>query len=203
MHKEDTPIFLSFSQVMRNINKVILIGNVARAPDIRTTAGGQKMATFVLATNRTWYDPQGNKQSQAEFHNMLSWGKISEICERFLQKSTLVYVEGYLKTRSWEGENGARLYRTEIVVQDILVLDRGIRHDANNGQGGMEYDSFDDIDDFGSEGEKSPLHIEEGIRKHLERGNASQADVPLSGNDHQYSSSGYSLEEPLFEEESR
>ena len=81
---------------------------------------------------------------------MLSWGKFQKFVNAS-SKEHAVYVEGYLKTRSWEGENGARLYRTEIVVQDILVLDRGIRHDANNGQGGMEYDSFDDIDDFGSE----------------------------------------------------
>ncbi|QQS58683.1 single-stranded DNA-binding protein [Candidatus Peregrinibacteria bacterium] len=189
---------------MRNINKVILIGNVARAPDIRTTAGGQKMATFVLATNRTWYDPQGHKQSQAEFHNMLSWGKISEICERFLQKSTLIYIEGYLKTRSWEGENGVRLYRTEIVVQDILVLDRGIRHDANNEQEAADYDSYEDMAEFG-DGERSPLHIEEGIRKHLEKGSTSRADVTFSGGDSSLhnASPSYSLEEPLFEEESR
>lgn len=112
---------------MRNINKVILIGNIARAPDIKTTASGQKMATFVMATNRTWYDPNGSKQSQAEFHNILAWGRVADICERFLQKSTLVYVEGYLKTRSWENESGVRLYRTEIIIQDVLVLDKGIR----------------------------------------------------------------------------
>ena len=116
---------------MRNINKVILIGNIARAPDIKTTASGQKMATFVMATNRTWYDPNGSKQSQAEFHNILAWGRVADICERFLQKSTLVYVEGYLKTRSWENESGVRLYRTEIIIQDVLVLDKGIRCEEN------------------------------------------------------------------------
>ncbi len=204
---------------MRNINKVILIGNIARAPEVRVTNGGQKMATFILATNRTWYDPMRNKQSQAEFHNMLAWGKIAEICERFLQKSTLVYIEGYLKTRSWDGDDGNRFYRTEIVVQDILVLDRGIRHEKGTmGQGSNEnsdygnddyqfdensgsgsYD-FSDYDDGGSEDDKAPSAIEKSFQEKLSEGNDTQADTrrQTAG-----AGTGSSLDEPLFEEETR
>ncbi len=204
---------------MRNINKVILIGNIARAPEVRVTNGGQKMATFILATNRTWYDPTRQKQSQAEFHNMLSWGKIAEICERFLQKSTLVYVEGYLKTRSWDGDDGQRFYRTEIVVQDILVLDRGIRHEKGTmGQSEQQEDdasffdnnessSYDFEDDFIGDddgSEKAPSAIEKSFQDKLSAGNdmhadTKRSDVPAA----EPSDSKVSLNEPLFEEETR
>ena len=204
---------------MRNINKVILIGNIARAPEVRVTNGGQKMATFVLATNRTWYDPMRNKQSQAEFHNMLAWGKIAEICERFLQKSTLVYIEGYLKARSWDGDDGHRCYRTEIVVQDILVLDRGIRHEKgtmgqenndnhdygnddyqfdNNGGGSYDFSEYDDTGN--SEGEKAPSALEKSFQEKLSEGNETQADTRRQT---ATAGSSTSLDEPLFEEETR
>jgi single-strand DNA-binding protein len=200
---------------MRNINKVILIGNVARAPEVRTTTNGQKMTTFVLATNRTWHDPQGHKQSQAEFHNMLAWGKIAEICQRFLQKSTLVYAEGYLKTRSWENENNTRFYRTEIVIQDILVLDRGIRHEGNGNGDSYQYDNNNDSFDFGSDDfsddssgndneEKPASEIEKSFHEKLSQGNESVADTSLgSFSEDDFDKKTISLDEPLFEEESK
>lgn len=208
---------------MRNINKVILIGNVARAPEVRTTNNGQKMTTFVLATNRTWHDPNGHKQSQAEFHNMLAWGKIAEICQRFLQKSTLVYAEGYLKTRSWENESGVRFYRTEVVIQDILVLDRGIRHDGNtksHEQQSEDEFSFDEQEEsygFGStdssdgsgfyesgKSEKPASEIEKSFHQKLSQGNKSIADTSFGTVDENASDGeSISLDEPLFEEESK
>jgi len=183
---------------MRNINKVILIGNIAREPQTKKTGGGQSMTTFVLATNRTWYDGNGQKQSQAEFHNVLAWGKIADICQRFLQKGTLLYVEGYLKTRSWDHENGARLFRTEIVAQDVLVLDRGIRHDKN--------DAFDDIDqhdespfdDSDFDSEKPASEIERTFQSRLSEGNKTVADTKI-GNSSDFL--GSSFDTPLFEEE--
>ncbi len=198
---------------MRNINKVILIGNIARVPEVRMTNGGQRMATFILATNRTWYDPSRQKQSQAEFHNMLAWGKIAEICERFLQKSTLVYIEGYLKTRSWDGDDGQRFYRTEIVVQDILVLDRGIRHgkEGDDNDGAEEegfFDSeasgyeFEEDYDHNKTDEKQPSAIERSFQQKLSAGNSTQADAKRSGAAATYDSN-VSLDEPLFEEETR
>lgn len=188
---------------MRNINKVILIGNIAREPDVRTTAGGQKMATFVLATNRTWHDPQGQKQSQAEFHNMLAWGKIAEICEKFLQKSTLVYVEGYLKTRSWEHETGVRLYRTEIVIQDILVLDRGIQHNDTNDN---DYEPQSNSNNYYEENdlfeEKPAQEIEKSFQNKLSQGNDTVADIS-STKPSSSEKNAISLDEPLFEEEAK
>jgi single-strand DNA-binding protein len=189
--------------MMRNINKVILIGNVTRAPEVRQTSSGQKMATFVLATNRTWFTPNGERQSQAEFHNMLAWGKIAEICERFLQKGTLVYVEGYLKTRSWENENGQRSHRTEIVIQDILVLDRGIKQKAGEtaSHDNLEGDSDDFFgdDDFSIDGEKSATEIEKTLNQKLAQGSerAAGATKPTTSNDNDV----LDLDEPLFAEE--
>jgi len=199
---------------MRNINKVILIGNVARPPEVRVTNGGQKMATFILATNRTWYDPYRQKQSQAEFHNMLAWGKIAEICEKFLQKSTLVYIEGYLKTRSWENEENTRFYRTEIVIQDILVLDRGIRH-TKDGVEGLDVDEdlqfFEpendehhfDFDPEATPSQKSASDIEKSIHEKLSAGNMIHADATLSHTGQHSGGVRISLDEPLFEEEAK
>ncbi len=194
---------------MRNINKVILIGNVARPPEVRTTAGGQKMTTFVLATNRTWYDPQGKKQSQAEFHNMLAWGKIADICQKFLQKSTLVYIEGYLKTRSWEGDNGARFYRTEVVIQDILVLDRGVRHGESAEALATPPPVSDSEIDFIPEEEiigddKPASEIEKSFQEKLSEGNQTVADTTLGKQVPDTDTPpSVSLDEPLFEEESK
>jgi single-strand DNA-binding protein len=202
---------------MRNINKVILIGNVARAPEARSTNGGQKMATFVLATNRTWYDPNGKKQGQAEFHNMLAWGKIAEICERFLQKSTLVYLEGYLKTRSWENDAGARFYRTEVVVQDILVLDRGIRNDNSGGQiqeqvdvdesdeGYQFEETYEDeqIEHQQSQEEKPASEIEKNFQDRLNTPDTAASDTTLGASPIEQSVNNVDIDSPLFEEEIR
>lgn len=187
---------------MRNINKVILIGNVARAPELRETAGGQKMVTFVLATNRTWYDPDGKKQSQVEFHNIVAWGKVAEICNRFLQKSTLMYIEGYLKTRSWDGEDDNKLYRTEIVAQDVLVLSRGIRYDEH---GHDDYDNDHDRDNTSSEEDqedKPASEIEKSFHEKLAAGNATKADVDIA-NASRGTNADFSLDDPLFEEEQK
>lgn len=197
---------------MRNINKVILIGNIAKAPEVRMTHGGQKMATFVLATNRTWYDPQRQKQSQAEFHNMLAWGKIAEICEKFLQKSTLVYIEGYLKTRTWEGEDNARFYRTEIVIQDILVLDRGIRHGSSQRATDEEENDADYLEaphhDFDLELDASleqrpASELERSFQQKLSAGNSMTADTTLARAGNKTTGDHFFLDQPLFEEEAK
>lgn len=107
---------------MRTINKVILVGNVTRDPEIKTTTNGQPIATFGIATNRTWVTAGHEKKSSAEFHNIVVWGKLAEICHTFLHKGKLVYIEGYLKTRSWDNESGIRSFRTEIVANDMIIL---------------------------------------------------------------------------------
>ena len=164
------------------------------------------MTTFVLATNRTWYDPNGGKQSQAEFHNMLAWGKIAEIAQKFLQKSTLVYIEGYLKTRSWENDQGQRIYRTEVVIQDILVLDRGIRHDSSSNTGAeatvSEFSSDHESDDALFGDEKPVTEIEKSFQEKLSEGNDTVADASLDAAENTTDRLP-SFDEPLFEEETK
>jgi single-strand DNA-binding protein len=109
---------------MRSINKVILIGNLTRDPELRQTPNGQNVVTFGLATNREWVTRDGRKQSLTEYHDLVAWANLAEICAKYLKKSKLVYVEGYLKTRSWDTPEGVRKFKTEIVVQDMIMLDK-------------------------------------------------------------------------------
>jgi single-strand DNA-binding protein len=113
---------------MRTVNKVILIGNIAKDPLVRTTTGGAKSALFVVATNRVYKDKTGAVQSEAEFSNCIAWGPLADRCDQFLRKGKLVYVEGRLKTRTKDLEDGTRLHRTEIVVMNLIFLSK--REDA-------------------------------------------------------------------------
>lgn len=109
---------------MRSVNKVILIGNLTRDPELRQTSNGQNIVTFGLATNREWVTSGEEKKSSAEFHECVAWAALAEVCSKYLKKSKLVYIEGYLKTRSWDTEEGIRKFKTEIVVEDMIMLDK-------------------------------------------------------------------------------
>lgn len=108
-----------------NLNRAMIIGNLTRDPEVRTTPSGQTVANFGVATNHVWTDSAGVKQEKTEFHNLVAWGKLAEICGQFLGKGRKVYVEGRLQTREWEGQDGVKRYRTEIVVENMIMLDRG------------------------------------------------------------------------------
>ena len=109
---------------MRSVNKVILVGNLTRDPELKQTTGGQSIVTFGLATNREWVTKSTEKKSLAEYHNIAAWGRLAEICQNYLRKGKLVYVEGYLKTRSWDSPEGVKIFRTEIVATDMIMLDK-------------------------------------------------------------------------------
>ncbi len=109
---------------MRSINKVILVGNITRDPEIKKTTSGQSIVTFGLATNREWVTSKGEKQSLAEYHNLVAWGKLAEICDQYLKKGKLIYVEGYLKTRSWDSPEGVKIFKTEVVIYDMIMLEK-------------------------------------------------------------------------------
>lgn len=109
---------------MRSVNKVILIGNLTRDPEMRQTPNGQNVTTFGIATNREWITKNGEKKSSAEFHECVAWARLAEICADHLKKGNLVHVEGYLKTRSWDSPEGIRKFKTEIVVQDMIMLEK-------------------------------------------------------------------------------
>lgn len=108
----------------RNLNKVMLIGNLTRDPEIRYTPQGNAVASFVVATNREWVS-EGEKKQAADFHNVVAWNKLAEICGQLLGKGTKVYIEGRLQTRNWEDGQGSRKYKTEVVIDDMIVLARG------------------------------------------------------------------------------
>lgn len=109
---------------MRTINKVILIGNIARDPMIKTTEGNKKVALYTIATNRYYKTADGESKSESEFHNCVSWGALAERCESFLVKWKLVYAEGRLKTRVIEKDDGEKIYKTEVVVSNIIFLNK-------------------------------------------------------------------------------
>lgn len=108
----------------RSFNQVILIGNLARDPELKTIPSGQSVASFAVATNRTWQDANGETQEAADFHNIVAWGKLAELASQYLTKGRKVMVVGRLQTRSWEGEDGKKNYRTEIVANEVNFLDR-------------------------------------------------------------------------------
>ncbi|MBD3360436.1 single-stranded DNA-binding protein [Candidatus Peregrinibacteria bacterium] len=109
---------------MRSVNKVILIGNLTRDPETKETQSGQSITTFGIATNREWMTSEGENKKSTEFHEIVAWAKLAEICQKYLKKGKLVYLEGYLKTRSWENENGEKRFRTEVVLHDMIMLEK-------------------------------------------------------------------------------
>lgn len=102
-----------------NLNKVFIIGNLTRDPELRQTPTGQAVCSFGLATNRTYTDQAGQKQQQAEFHNVVAWGKQAELINQYLRKGSLALIEGRLQTRSWQDPQGAKHSRTEIISERI------------------------------------------------------------------------------------
>lgn len=130
MHSENSRIK---NRNMKSVNRVTLLGNVTRDPELKALSGGQSVCTFGLATNRVWRDANGEKQSLPEFHNVVAWGGLAEFCHQYVKKSKPLYVEGYLKTRSWDGPEGAKIFRTEIVAENVILL--GPRSEAVNGSG--------------------------------------------------------------------
>jgi single-strand DNA-binding protein len=105
------------------LNKAMIIGNLTRDPETRTTPAGQNVTTFSVATNFTWTDQAGVKQKKAEFHNVVAWRKLGDICAQYLHKGSKVFIEGRLQTRDWTGQDGVKRYRTEIIAENMQMLD--------------------------------------------------------------------------------
>jgi single-strand DNA-binding protein len=108
-----------------DLNRAQLIGNVTRDPDVRTTASGQSVCSFGIATNAQWTDAQGTRQTRTEFHNVVAWAKLAEICQQYLTKGKKIFLEGRLQTREWEAQDGQKRMRTEIIAENMIMLDRG------------------------------------------------------------------------------
>jgi single-strand DNA-binding protein len=106
-----------------NLNKAMIIGNLTRDPELRNTASGQSVASFSVATNLVWTDQSGQQQKKTEFHNIIAWRKLAEVCAKYLHKGSKVYIEGRLQTTDWTGQDGVKRYRTEIVTENMIMLD--------------------------------------------------------------------------------
>ena len=117
-----------------DLNKAMIIGRLTRDPEMRTTPQGTAVSSFSVATNFIWSDPQGQKQERVEYHNIVAWRKLAEICGQYLRKGGKVYIEGRLQTREWEGQDGNKRQRTEIVADNMIMLDS---KGAQMGQAGV------------------------------------------------------------------
>lgn len=115
-----------------DLNKVMIIGNMTRDPETRTTSGGQTVCTFSLATNLRWTDAAGQKQVRPEYHNIVAWRKLADLCGQYLTRGRKVYIEGRLQTREWTGQDGILRRRTEIVADQMIILDSRPAVSQNN-----------------------------------------------------------------------
>ncbi len=116
------------------VNKVILLGNLGRDPEVRFTPSGQAVANFTIATNESWTDKQGAKQERTEWHRIVVWGKLAELCGEYLKKGRQAFIEGRLQTREWTDKENKKNYTTEIVANNVQFL--------GSGQGGGKRDDF-------------------------------------------------------------
>lgn len=121
----------------RSLNRVQLIGNLTRDPELRYTPQGTAVCTIGLATNRSWTTDSGDKKEEVEYHKIIAWNKLAELCSQLLSKGRKIYVEGRLSTRSWTAQDGAQKSTTEIVIDDMIILDS--RRDQNSESQDMSY----------------------------------------------------------------
>ncbi len=137
----------------RSINKVILVGNLTRDPELKYTPQGHAVCTFGLATNREWLS-NGEKQESADFHNIVAWNKLGELCSQLLTKGDKAYLEGRIQTRTWQGDDGKKNYRTEIVIDEMLIL---------NGKGGDSNASAKDNASSGEDSQTVDVNFDEEV----------------------------------------
>lgn len=119
-----------------SLNKAMLIGNLTRDPELRKTANGQSVTSFSIATNRAFTTQTGERKEQADYHNIVAWGRLAEICAQYLTKGKKIYVDGRIQSREWEGQDGQKRYRTEVVAENMIMLDK-----AGGMGGGTSYKS--------------------------------------------------------------
>ena len=136
----------------RSLNKVMLLGNLGRDPEVRYTASGRAVATFSIATSDQWKDREGNDQERTEWHRVVAWGRLGEICGEYLSKGKQVYIEGRIQTRDWEDQDGNRRTTTEIIVNDMIML---------GGRGASSGQSYNDHERREAPPRKSPSRTEE------------------------------------------
>lgn len=132
---------------MAGLNKVMIIGNLGRDPEMRYTPNGAAVTSFSVAVNRRWTSQDGQPQDETEWFNVVAWNKLAETCNQVLSKGRLVYVEGRLRTRSWDGQDGQKHYRTEVIASTVQFLDSArSRSQDTAGAAGAEDDFGGDVE---------------------------------------------------------
>jgi single-strand DNA-binding protein len=122
----------------RGLNKVMIIGQIGHDPDMRYTPSGKPVTSFSVTVTRTWVTAEGERREATEWFNVVAWGNLAEICNQYLRKGRRVYVEGHLQTRSWEDQNGQKHFRTELVANEMIMLD------SRPGSSEVDYASSDE-----------------------------------------------------------
>ncbi len=130
----------------RGLNKVMIIGNLGRNPEMRYTPSGRPVTSFSVATSRSWVNAEGERREETEWFNVVAWGNLAEICKQHLTKGQQVYVEGRLQTRGWEDQNGKKHYRTELVANEMIVL--GERKSAKTAEETREKEAGSESSEF-------------------------------------------------------
>jgi single-strand DNA-binding protein len=130
----------------RGLNKVMLIGNLGRDPEMRYTPSGKPVTSFSLASSRSWVSSDGERREETEWFNVVAWGNLAEICNQHLARGQQVYIEGRLQTRSWEDDNGQRHFRTEVVANEMIILGHRVGYTNNSNRN--EHISAEDDDLF-------------------------------------------------------
>lgn len=155
-----------------SLNRAQIIGNLTRDPEVRQTPSGKTVANFGVATNARWTDASGQPQEKVEYHNVVAWSKLGEICGQYLRRGSKVFVEGRLQTRDWEGDDGVRRYRTEIVADSMIMLDR-------KGQGPSVSQGM--TEEFGEAPAPIPVEREAGSIKKSSKKASKKEEAPVAG----------------------
>jgi len=162
-----------------NLNKIFIVGRLTRDPEQRTMPNGNSVSNFSVATNRTWTNQSGDKQEQTEFHNIVAFGKLADICNQYLNKGQLILVEGRIQTRSWEDSDGNKRYRTEIVAEGMQMGPR-----AGGGSKGNQ-ESFEEIntDEIPVEDMDKPIDKKNSAKKKVSKKTGTEADEEIDVED--------------------
>ena len=161
----------------RSLNRVQLIGNLTRDPELRYTPQGTAVCTLGLATNRTWTTDGGDKKEDVEYHKIVAWNKLGELCSQLLSKGRKIYVEGRLSTRSWTAQDGGQRSTTEIVIDDMIILDS--RRDGGSSQDISYGEEEEAPEESGDEKPKSKKKDEPKKEKTDESDDINPDDIPF------------------------
>jgi single-strand DNA-binding protein len=142
---------------MSGVNKVIVIGRLGADPEVKTVGSGQQVARLSVATSENWTDREGQKQERTEWHRIVAWGKLADLCGKYLVKGRQVYIEGRLQTRSWEDPQGQKRYTTEIVANNVQFLGTGGAATASAGGGKQDFEDFGPEPSFENSAEDIPF----------------------------------------------